>query len=136
MAISNDNPTNKQIVLSAIEALGRGEYERYLAHLAQDVRFYTIGTTRYSGLIVGRDKVWSEVLGKTSQSIGEGGYREEIVRIVAEGDVVAVQSRGYEKTTNGEDYNNEYACFYVVRDGMIAEMSFYLDTELLSKSEK
>ncbi|SER29882.1 nuclear transport factor 2 family protein [Sphingobium sp. YR768] len=136
MTASTDNAASKQIVLSAIEALSRGEYERYLAHLAQDVRFYTIGTTRYSGLVIGRDKVWSEILGKTSQSIGEGGYREEIVRVVAEGEVVAVQSRGYEKTTNGDDYNNEYACFYVVRDGLIAEMSFYLDTELLSRSEK
>jgi ketosteroid isomerase-like protein len=127
---------NKAVVLSAIKALTDGDYPAYLAHLAEDVRFYTIGKTPYSGLVVGRDAVWSEVLGKTSQSIGESGYREEIVRVTAEGDVVAVQSRGYEITKNGTDYNNEYACFYVVRDGQISEMTFYLDTDLLIRSGK
>jgi ketosteroid isomerase-like protein len=131
-----DAQGNKDVVLSAIAALSAGDYQGYLAHLSEDVRFYTIGTTRYSGLIVGRDAVWSEVLAKTTKSIGEGGYREEILRIIGEGEVVAVQSRGYEKTSNGQDYNNEYACFYVVRDGKICEINFYLDTELLSRSEK
>jgi ketosteroid isomerase-like protein len=127
---------NKEIVLSAIAALTAGDYQGYLGHLSENIRFYTIGTTRYSGLIVGRQAVWSEILEKTTQSIGDGGYREDIVRIIADGNVVAVQSRGFEKTANGADYNNEYACFYVIKDGLIDEMTMYLDTELLNKSEK
>jgi len=127
---------NKALVLRAIAALEAGDYEAYLAYLAEDVRFYTIGTTPYSGLIVGRQAVWDQVLGKTTQSIGEGGYREEIVRVICEDDVVAVQSRGHEQTTAGVDYNNEYACFYVVRAGEIAEITFYLDTDLLIRSGK
>jgi ketosteroid isomerase-like protein len=127
---------NKALVLKAIAALEMGDYKAYLDHLAEDVRFYTIGKTRYSGLVVGREAVWTEILGKSTKSIGETGYREEIIRVICEDDVVAVQSRGYEKMTNGSDYNNEYACFYVIRGGKIAEITFYLDTDLLIRSEK
>jgi ketosteroid isomerase-like protein len=135
MSYSTDND-NKTLVLKAITALETGDYKAYLDYLAEDVRFYTIGKTPYSGLVVGRQAVWIKILGKTTKSIGEGGYREEIIRVICEGDVVAVQSRGYEKTTTGTDYNNEYACFYVVRGGEIAEITFYLDTDLLIRSKK
>ena len=126
----------KEVVLSAIRALTEARYPDYLDHLAEDVRFYTIGSTPYSGLIVGRQAVWDQVLGKTTTSIGEGGYREEIKNVIADGDLVVVESRGFEKMTTGGEYNNEYAAIYRVTDGRISELTFYLDTELLMRSGK
>lgn len=128
--------TPKEVVTSAIQALTEARYADYLDHLAEDIRFYTIGSTPYSGLIVGRDAMWSEVLGKTTKSIGEGGYREEIKRIIADGELVVVESRGFETTKSGNEYNNEYAAIYRVVDGRISELTFYLDTELLVRSGK
>lgn len=128
--------TPKEVVLSAIRALTEARYPDYLDHLAEDVRFYTIGSTPYSGLIVGRQAVWDQVLGKTTQSIGEGGYREEIKNVVCEGELVVVESRGFEKLTTGGEYNNEYAAIYRVADGRISELTFYLDTDLLVRSGK
>lgn len=126
----------RSVVLSAITALTEARYADYLDHLAEDVRFYTIGSTPYSGLIVGRQSVWDKVLGKTSQSIGEGGYREEIVNVICQDDMVVVESRGYETMTDGGAYNNEYAAIYRVTDGQISELRFYLDTDLLVRSGK
>ena len=126
----------KDLVLSAIKALTEARYRDYLDHLAEDVRFYTIGSTPYSGLIVGREAVWTEVLGKTTTSIGEGGYREEIKRIICDGDLVVVESRGFEKMVDGGEYNNEYAAIYRIADGKISELTFYLDTDLLVRSGK
>lgn len=126
----------KDIVLSAIKALTEARYSDYLDHLAEDVRFYTIGSTPYSGLIVGRQAVWDKVLGKTSKSIGEGGYREEIKNVICQGDLVVVESRGFETMTGGGEYNNEYAAIYRVSGGKISELTFYLDTDLLVRSGK
>lgn len=134
--MNSGNLPPKDVVLSAIKALTEARYTDYLDHLTEDVRFYTIGSTPYSGLIVGRDAVWNEVLGKTTTSIGEGGYREEIKNVIAEGDLVVVESRGFEKMTSGNEYNNEYAAIYRVAEGKISELTFYLDTDLLVRSGK
>jgi ketosteroid isomerase-like protein len=128
--------TPKEVVLSAIKALTEARYRDYLDHLANDVRFYTIGSTPYSGLKLGRDAVWSEVLAKTTTSIGESGYREEIKNVIAEGDLVVVESRGFETMKSGVQYNNEYAAIYRVTGGKISELTFYLDTDLLVRSGK
>ena len=134
--MSGDASDPKTVVLSAIEALTEARYPDYLDHLAEDVRFYTIGSTPYSGLIVGRQAVWDQVLGKTTTSIGEGGYREEIKNVICEGDLVVVESRGFETMTKGGQYNNEYAAIYRVHAGKISELTFYLDTDLLVRSGK
>jgi ketosteroid isomerase-like protein len=126
----------EEIVLLAIKALTDARYPDYLDHLAEDVRFYTIGSTPYSGLVIGRQAVWDEVLSKTTPSIGEGGYREEIKNVICEGDLVVVESRGFETMANGAEYNNEYAAIYRVTGGKISELTFYLDTDLLVRSGK
>lgn len=123
-------------MLAAIKSLSDGRFEDYLTYLHDDVQFYTIGSTPYSGLIVGRAEVWKKVLSKTTSSIGPGGYHEKILTVISEGEHVAVRSVGTETMTSGFEYNNEYAAFYRVVNGLIIEISFYLDTDLLIRSKK
>jgi ketosteroid isomerase-like protein len=118
----------QQVVIKALEALSSGNYEGFLNQLSEDVRFYMVG----AGVWVGRQAVRELTLRATS-SIDSGGYREEIVSIIVEGDVVAVQSRGHEKTKAGLDYNNEYLVFYTVRNGKIVETRSHSDIALTNR---
>lgn len=125
---------NKKVVLAALNTLGAGEFRKMLDYLTDDIRFYVIGTTKYSGLFVGKEDFYNRLLKPMTDQIGEGGFREEIVKIIGEGDIVVTESRGYEVLTNGKEYNNEYAFIFQLRDGLIAEWNCYLDTMLIASS--
>ena len=66
----------------------------------------------------------------------ESGYSEEILTVVGEGDIVVTESRGRKRTKTGQQYNNEYAFVYRLRDGRICEWRCYLDTQLLADTHK
>jgi ketosteroid isomerase-like protein len=123
---------NKQLVLDTLAALAAGDYARMLENLTEDVSFYVIGSTRYSGLYQGRQALLQKVLLPIGSQRDESGFSEQILNIVGEGDVVVTESRGQKTTTSGKLYSNEYAFIYRVRDGKIAEWRCYLDTQLLS----
>ncbi|MGE0543931.1 MAG: nuclear transport factor 2 family protein [Dehalococcoidia bacterium] len=125
---------NKQVVRSMLAALADADYERMFGFLHEDIRFYVIGTTKYSGLFVGKKDFWERLLKPMTDQIGEGGFREEIVKVIGEGDLIVTESRGFEKLANGMDYNNEYAFIYRLRDGLIVEWNCYLDTALIDST--
>lgn len=131
----NSTEANKTLVLDALAALSAGEYERYLSFMAEDLRFHIVGAEGRGGDTVGRQALWDDVLAKTTPSIGESGFREEIIHVVAEGDWVVTESRGYETTKNGDPYNNEYLCFFRLHEQKIAEIRYYLDTDLTRRAK-
>lgn len=121
---------NRHVVLRALTSLSAADYTGYLAQMAETVRFHIVGGEARGGDVVGRQALWDQVLSRSIQSIGEGGFREKIVRVVAEGDWVVCESVGVETTKTGEAYNNEYLCFFRLAAGAIAEVRYYLDTDL------
>jgi ketosteroid isomerase-like protein len=123
---------NKQVVLDTLAALAAGDYPRMLSHLSEDIRFYVIGSTPYSGLFVGRQALLDEVLLPMGRQRDAGGFAEEIIHILGEGDLVVTESRGRKTTAEGRPYNNEYLFIYRLHEGRIAEWRCYLDTQLLA----
>lgn len=126
--------SNKQVVLRTLAALADADYEKILSYLDDDIQFYVIGSTRYSGLFSGKKAFWEDLLKPLTDQIGEGGFSEEIINVVGEGDIVVTESRGHEVLTNGMEYNNEYAFVYRLRDGLITHWNCYLDTMLIEST--
>lgn len=124
--------TNKHVVLDLLAALAAGDYERMLGYLHDEIRFYVIGSTRYSGLQSGKQALLENVLLPMGAQRGPGGFSEEILEIIGERDIVVTQSRGHKVTTAGQLYANEYAFIYRFEDGLVREWSCYLDTALLA----
>ena len=62
----------------------------------------------------------------------KSGIRSTVENMVAERDFVVVQSRGYTETVDGRQYNNTYCHVFTIRNGKIAEVTEYMDTELAS----
>jgi ketosteroid isomerase-like protein len=55
------------------------------------------------------------------------GLDMQIVSIIGEGDIVAVESRSHATTKSGKTYQNEYALLFTIRDGKIAKVREYTD---------
>ena len=64
---------------------------------------------------------------RTMLSAYTDGLDMQIVSIIGEGDVVAVESRSQGTTKSGKTYQNEYALLFTIRDGKIAKLREYTD---------
>jgi uncharacterized protein len=53
--------------------------------------------------------------------------------MTAEGDIVVVECQGEVATTSGQAYNNSYCYICRLRDGMICELTEYMDTKLVDE---
>jgi len=120
---------NKQIVREFFEAGNRGDMERCIELLADDISWTDIGTTRFSGTYVGKEELSANLLGPLFGQLKAGIY-STIENIVAEGEVVVVQSRGKAETVDGIPYDNTYCHIIRVREGKISEVTEYFDTAL------
>lgn len=122
---------NKRLIQAFFDAGNRGDMKGCLGQLAEDVKWTNIGSTRYSGSFVGKGDVVSRLLEPVFGQL-KAGIMCTIDNVIAEGDFVVVQSRGRAETKHGRTYNNTYCHVFRVRDGKIAEVMEYLDTELAS----
>jgi hypothetical protein len=102
----------------------------YMEQMADDVRYTIIGTSRFSGVASGRDQILARILGPLMEAL-DGGIEIAADSIFGEGDLVAMQARGRARTKRGGRYDNTYCFVFRFRDGRIAEISEYLDTELV-----
>ena len=122
---------NKQIIDAFYEANNRGDMDAFLALLADDLRWTNIGTTKYSGCFDGKENVirnlFEPVFGRL-----KNGIRATVENVIAEGDFVVVQLRGEAETKDGQRYSGTYCHVFRIRDGLIREVTEYLDTELAS----
>lgn len=125
---------NKNVVRALISALESADFDAMMALLDDDIRFYVIGSTQYSGLFEGKQRLLDDVLLPMAAQRGSNGYQEEILALVGEDDVVSAETRGCKTTISGQTYNNEYAYFFRFSNGKVKEWRCYLDTELLSST--
>jgi len=118
---------NKQIARDFMEAMSSGEAERILALYSDDVSVWTAGSLPFSGLHDRREvaALCEGLLGAFPE-----GLRFSIQAMTAEGERVAIEAEGLGTHASGQVYHQRYHFLLVIRDGKIAQMKEYFDTEL------
>ena len=118
---------NKALVRRFFEAMNTGDTAGILESYAEDGYVQTMGNTLISG-VYSKDEI---------KGFADGIYEAfpqglsfTIVGITAEGDRVAVEAESSGQHVSGEAYNNFYHFLFIIRDGKVASMKEYLDTEL------
>lgn len=122
---------NKEIIQAFYDAGNRGDTKGLLDRLADDVIWTNIGTTKYSGSFAGKAELTERLMGPLFGQL-KAGIFATVHNMIAEGEVVAVQLSGQAETTDGRPYNNMYCHVFRIRDGQIAEVTEYMDTELVT----
>ena len=123
---------NKRLVREAYQAVSAGDVEGFLGRLADDARWTMYGTHRFARTFSGKADILANLFGPLGETLA-GGIVIELSNLVAEGDVVVVEARGKSATKTGGTYNNTYCNVLTLRNGKIAEVREYLDTELVTK---
>lgn len=122
---------NKKTVLEFFEAGNRGDMETCFGLIADDISWTNMGTTSLSGTYSGKAELMEKLLGPLFGQLKQGIHME-VVRLVAEGDHVVAQTNGSAETLDGRPYNNHYCWIIRLRDGQFAELTEFLDTELVT----
>jgi ketosteroid isomerase-like protein len=123
---------NRQLMEQIFNALAAGDSRPFVTALADDVSWIVMGQTRWSGTYRGKRAVL-ELLGELRNRLADR-YRATAQRIIAEDPYVVVQAGGQAVTKSGAPYNNEYCFVYRIENGVIREVTEYLDTELVTSA--
>ncbi|HEV7765290.1 MAG TPA: nuclear transport factor 2 family protein [Thermoanaerobaculia bacterium] len=121
---------NKDLIRVAFDELSNGNSRALLDLMADDVTWRVMGTTPWSRTYVGKTSVIYDLLRPLGAQLVDR-YRASAERVLSDGEFVIVQAIGNATTKLGVPYNNEYCFVYRFEDGLIREVTEYLDTALL-----
>jgi ketosteroid isomerase-like protein len=121
---------NSRAVMQRIfDGLAHGDSHAFMDSLAEGFRWTLTGSSSWSGTYTGRKEV-SEKLLKPLFANFATRYTNQAVRIIADGEWVAVECRGNVGTKAGRRYDNQYCWVCRVVDGKLQELVEYMDTKL------
>ena len=102
------------------------------ALLADDATYTFFGEQSLATTFEGKQAIIEGLFTTIAETL-EDGIKLEIHNMIAEGDQVVFEAYGTARTPEGVDYNNTYCMVVRMRDGQIASVREYLDTELVSR---
>jgi ketosteroid isomerase-like protein len=124
---------NKKLLQDIFAGFAQGDAKLFVEKMAPNFRWHLTGTTGWSRSYDGKEAVLKELLAPLRNRI-DGRIKTVPKRFIADGDLVVVEARGDNRTVKGEPYNNNYCFVFRVENGMLAELTEYLDTELVTRA--
>lgn len=122
---------NKRLLQHVFEGLAAGDSRGLIESMAEDFRWTVTGTTRWSGTYRGKQAVLDDLFGPLRGKIVDR-VRTIPRRFIAEDDIVVVEAQGRNVTRSGAAYDNRYCFVFRVADGKLAEVTEYMDTDLVN----
>ncbi len=121
---------NKQVVLTFIAAMGRGDADAAAPCIAEDTFTLAKGFGKFAG-VRRHDTILATIA--AFHQLMPGGMEPTIHSVIAEGDKVVVEFEGNGTLVNGERYGNQYCMVFTLRDGRIRQVNEYFCTLLADK---
>jgi uncharacterized protein len=121
--------TNKLMMQSLFEAIGRGDRAPYYDALHDDLMMQVMGSSSWSQIVRGKAKVLDVFFGHVSSRLSNRNPTKPF-RFLADEDWVVVEAKGDMTALDGRPYQNDYCLHYRIKNGKIVEMKEYMDTNL------
>jgi len=121
---------NKHLMQRIFDGLARGDARPFLDSLDETTVWRMIGTTPWSGVYTGKTAIRRDLLTPLFAQFANQ-YVNVADAIIAEDDTVVVECRGKVVTKAGQRYDNTYCWVCRLRDGKIASLTEYMDTQLV-----
>lgn len=121
---------NKQRIEAVYAQLAQGNGRPFVEAMADDFCWHMIGSTAWSGSYRGKQAVREQLLAPLMAQFADR-YTSTATRLVAEGDIVVVECQGRVTTREGKPYHNRYCMVIRMEDGLMKELTEYLDTALV-----
>jgi ketosteroid isomerase-like protein len=123
-------PENKQLLQNIFAELAQSNSRPFVDAMAEDFRWTMPGSNPWSKTYAGKAAVLNELFPALRRKMDR--ITTIAHRFIADGDYVAVEARGANLTKAGVPYNNTYCFVFRLADGKLAELTEYMDTELVT----
>ena len=120
---------NKETIRRIYAALEQGDRSVFGASVHPDYVWRLPGHADWSRRFEGQEAIHRDFLAPLF-NLFANSYTARAINLIAEGDQVVAEVRGEVMTKRGGRYNNEYCFIFRFRDGKIAEVIEYADTDL------
>jgi ketosteroid isomerase-like protein len=107
----------------------KGNGRAFLDAFAEDANWTITGTTGWSKTYRGKPAILNDLIAPLRRVLATP-LKTHARRFIAEGDIVVVEARGQNVTRDGKLYENDYCYVFEFRDGKVAALTEYADTEL------
>jgi len=121
-----------QVVESALRAFNAADVEGFLAHIADDVRFWMNGNHLFSGAVEGK-AAFLDLVGRVNAGLSQP-IRLEVLNAIPAGEWAVLETQGTAVTTSGAPYQNRYCMLWRVSRGKVVELKEYNDSALVVSS--
>lgn len=121
--------SNKHVATEFYRCFDAGDIPGVLATMAEDASFWIAGKPGSNPSVGLHSKAEMAIMfGRIMKQL-RGGLKMTVKGITAEGDRVALEVESYGELHNGRIYNQEYHALMTIRDGRIATVREYMDTQ-------
>ena len=121
--------SNRERLQYVFSETAKGNGQPFLDALADDAHWTIIGTTGWSKTYRGKAAILKDLIAPLRRVLAPP-LRTHARRMIAEGDIVVVEGRGENITRDGRPYENTYCYVFEFREGEVAMLTEYADTEL------
>ena len=123
-----DTQANKALVARFFETFSSGDVPAIIGAMAHD------GSWWVSGTLDGMSGSYTAAGLAPLLEGANAGYKAGALRItpsgmIAEGDKVAVEAKGYAELLDGRKYDCQYHFLITIRGGKVADVREYMDTQ-------
>jgi hypothetical protein len=126
-----DTQANKDVARLLYENIGKPD-NVWLDYLADDATWTFFGSHVFAGTLHGKQEIIDKLL--TPMLARGEDFAFRILNLWADGDTVIVEGKGDMKLFAGGRYDNDYCIVVKVKDGKVASIREYLDTELVTRA--
>ena len=123
---------NQTLIADAFAAWEDGDFEPFFKVVSDDVTWTVIGSTRISGTFHGKQAFLDGAVLPLHDRLA-GPIRATVGNVFGDGDHVILQWKGESSSRTGRPYRQAYCWVMRLADGMVVEVTAYLDTELVSQ---
>lgn len=134
LGIGTGTERTRRVVTDYAAALGRGDVAALRALFAPDATWILAGELPASGRYVGADAILTDFLPRVVGRLDpRAPVTQDVHRILADGEVGVAEWTSVATTRDGREYRNRNCLVFVVRDGLVAEVREYTDTDRMRR---
>jgi ketosteroid isomerase-like protein len=123
---------NKKLIQQVYADAANRSGTTFVDNLADDASWIVTGQYSWSHQFKGRDAILNGLMGHFRSFFAERP-RTVAFNFIADGDYVAIESRGDNVTKAGLRYDNQYCMVYRIENGKIKEIKEYCDSALVER---
>ncbi|GAA2142610.1 hypothetical protein GCM10009760_27930 [Kitasatospora kazusensis] len=125
----------RTVVIDYVNAVAEGDLAAVVAAFTEDATWTYPGDLPLTGVWRGRDAIVNDFLGSAGALFAPGCTPEIVLtHTIADGDQVMAEWTSKGTTVHGHRYDNRCVGIFTVRDGRIASVREYTDTQHVERT--